>query len=142
MSITTVQDDLDTDTTFVLNGDQDLGTIRDEHGAIKTRGRYAAWSQKGTTRRDGIVGFFNTQAEAIDAIVKAHGIKADPAPRNLLTHTGMVHASGRRARGIAGGLAPKCCASSTALSRYHFLIPTEAEVTCQRCAAALAKASV
>jgi hypothetical protein len=133
-TITTTQDDLDTDTTFVSYGEQDLGTVRDEHGAIKTRGRYAAWSQKGATRRDGIVGFFNTKAEAIDAIVKAHGIKATPVPRHLATHTGVVHLSGRSARGIAGGLAPKCCASNAALSRYHFLVPTEQPVTCKRCA--------
>ena len=140
-AITTAQDDLDPHTVFVLHGDTDLGTVRDEQGAITTRGRYAAWSQKGATRRDGIVGFYNTKAEAIDAITKAHGIKTAPAPRNLQTHTGVVHASGRQARGIAGGLAPKCCASNAALSRFHFLVPTELEVTCQRCAAALAKAS-
>jgi hypothetical protein len=135
-AITTQLDDLNPDTTFVLHGDDDLGTIRDEQNAIKGRGRYCAWSQKGAGRRDGIVGFFNTKAEATDAIVKAHGIKADPAPRNLMTHTGMVHKSGRRVRGVAGGLAPKCCASLSALSRYHFLVPTEAEVTCKRCSAA------
>ncbi|MFE3123695.1 hypothetical protein ACFXHD_09770 [Streptomyces hydrogenans] len=133
-AITTTQDDLDKDTTFVLHGDTDLGTVLDEHGAIAGRGRYAAWSQKGATRRDGIVGFFHTKAEAIDAIAKAHGIKADPAPRHLMTHTGVVHKSGRRARGIAGGLAPKCCAGNAALSRYHFLVPTEQPVTCKRCA--------
>ncbi|MFE5912069.1 hypothetical protein ACFQ6B_23710 [Streptomyces wedmorensis] len=132
--ITTTQDDLDKNTTFVLHDDTDLGTVLDEHGVIKGRGRYAAWSQKGATRRDGIVGFFNTKAEAVDAIVKAHGIKADPTPRHLMTHTGVVHLSGRRARGIAGGLAPKCCASNAALSRYHFLVPTEQPVTCKRCA--------
>lgn len=134
-AITTLVDDLDRDTTFVLDGERDLGTVRDEHGVIKTRGRYCAWSQKGAARRDGIVGFFHTKAEAIDAIVRAHGIKADPTPRNLATHTGMVHRSGRRARSIAGGLAPKCCASLAALSRYHYLVPTEADVTCKRCLA-------
>lgn len=78
MQINTIQDDLNNNTTFVLHGDTDLGTVLDEHGDIKGRGRYAAWSQKGATRRDGIVGFFHTKAEAVDAIVKAHGIKAGP----------------------------------------------------------------
>ncbi|SCD41019.1 hypothetical protein GA0115251_106926 [Streptomyces sp. TverLS-915] len=62
-----------------------------------------------------------------------------PARPNLQTHTGVVHASGARTKALPVGRAPKCCASRSALARYHFLIPTEQAVTCRRCLAALAK---
>ncbi|EDY43951.1 hypothetical protein [Streptomyces sp. SPB074] len=64
-----------------------------------------------------------------------------PARPNLQTHTGVVHASGARTKALPVGRAPKCCASRSALARYHFLIPTEQAVTCRRCLAALAKES-
>jgi hypothetical protein len=57
---------------------------------------------------------------------------------NLQTHTGMVHAPGRFDTSIRGN-APKCCASASAVSRYHYLAPVTGEVTCRRCIAALAK---
>jgi hypothetical protein len=57
---------------------------------------------------------------------------------NLKTHTGAVHAPGSFFRAIAG-IGPKCAASANALMRYHYIIPTEDEVTCKRCLARLAK---
>ncbi|MFE4857410.1 hypothetical protein [Streptomyces sp. NPDC056670] len=60
-------------------------------------------------------------------------------PVNLQTHTGAVHAPGRSYKQLRSGTVPKCCASLSALARYHFLIPTSRPVTCRRCLAALAK---
>ncbi|MFD3573819.1 hypothetical protein [Streptomyces sp. NPDC058644] len=59
---------------------------------------------------------------------------------NIMTHTGKVHAPGRHYRQLRGK-APKCCASVSAVMRYHFTAPTSSPVDCQRCLAALAKES-
>ncbi|NEA19829.1 hypothetical protein [Streptomyces halstedii] len=56
--------------------------------------------------------------------------------RNLMTHTGTVHAPGRHFKQLRIQ-APKCCASVNALARYNFTIPTDAPVTCRRCLAAM-----
>lgn len=58
--------------------------------------------------------------------------------RNLQTHTGAVHAPGRASKFVGSGYLPKCCASNSAVARYHCLIPTNQAVTCKRCQAALA----
>lgn len=138
-TITTVQDDLDKDTTFVLHGDTDLGTVLDEHGAIPGRGRYAAWSQKGATRRDGIVGFFNTKAEAIDAIVKAHGIEQTPAAEETLERcTPMM---GGKVHTVMGGTlwngkeAPPfpLCRTGASTNRGTKYRKTTAPLTCTTC---------
>lgn len=65
--------------------------------------------------------------------------KTTSTASNLMTHTGRVHAPGRSFKQLRGGLAPKCCASASALARYHFITPTSQHVDCMRCLALLAK---
>lgn len=62
--------------------------------------------------------------------------KSEP---NVRTHTGMVHAPGKAFKGLRGQVAPKCCASASAVSRFHFIVPTSDPVTCKRCIASLAR---
>ncbi|NEA42746.1 hypothetical protein [Streptomyces sp. SID11385] len=61
-----------------------------------------------------------------------------PARPNIQTHAGTVHAPGRYDK-VLKTEAPKCCASRSALLRYHYLVPVDVPVTCRRCLAALAK---
>ncbi|MFE0101232.1 hypothetical protein [Streptomyces sp. NPDC059009] len=58
--------------------------------------------------------------------------------KNFRTHTGAVHAPGRYFKQFRMQ-APKCCASVSAVARYHYMIPTDEEVTCKRCLALMAK---
>ena len=58
---------------------------------------------------------------------------------NVRTHTGMVHAPGKAFKGLRGQVAPKCCASASAVSRFHFIVPTSDPVTCKRCSTSLAR---
>jgi len=54
---------------------------------------------------------------------------------NLQTYfpkTGKVHAEGRYIKHL-GVTAPKCCASAGAVSRFHYVIPTDLAVDCARC---------
>lgn len=141
MSITIEPDDIQPDTKWSIErGDDMLGVIWDEGTGMK-RGRYAAWSTK-AERRDGVVGFFRTRQEAVDAIAALWPAPAKDArqnePENLATHTGLVHAPGRYFKQIRSN-APKCCASASAVMRMHYLIPTNQPVTCKRCLVALAK---
>jgi len=55
-------------------------------------------------------------------------------PKNLLTHTGAVHSPGRYNKTLRTN-APTCTASLQALMRYHYITPTDADVTCRRCLA-------
>lgn len=59
--------------------------------------------------------------------------------KNLRTHTGTVHAPGRAWKQLRGEIAPKCAASASAVMRWHYILPTDEDVTCKRCLAALAK---
>ncbi|WP_327169539.1 hypothetical protein [Streptomyces subrutilus] len=141
-AITTQTDDLHTDTTYVLHGDTDLGTVRDEHGAITSRGRYVAWSQKGSGRHDGIVGFYDTKDEAVAAIAAAHGI----APRTEeLEHC--VSVLGGEVHAAAPGMAtydgvvltyPLCRSQgrNQMLTKFR---TTKAETTCCNCVARVAR---
>ncbi|MFJ4703161.1 hypothetical protein ACIP5N_33925 [Streptomyces sp. NPDC088768] len=61
-----------------------------------------------------------------------------PARPNIQTHAGTVHAPGRYDK-VLKTEAPKCCASRSALLRYHYLVPVDVPVTCRRCLAGLAK---
>lgn len=63
---------------------------------------------------------------------------APSAPQNLQTHTGMVHAKGRYSNSLRGPM-PACCTSESAVSRYHYVIPTSEPVACKRCLAGMAK---
>ncbi|MFE9850317.1 hypothetical protein ACFYPN_16105 [Streptomyces sp. NPDC005576] len=60
-----------------------------------------------------------------------------PAEPNLQTHTGKVHAPGAYYKQIKSR-APKCCASASAVARFHYIVPTDEPVDCHRCLAALA----
>jgi hypothetical protein len=60
------------------------------------------------------------------------------AKKNIMSHTGAVHAPGRYFKQLSA-IGPKCIASASALARWHFGIPTDSDVTCRRCLAALAK---
>lgn len=74
----------DTAAWFITRAGLDLGTVRDEGPWSSTRGRFAAWSQRGATRRDGIVGFYADRDEAARAIAAANptgAAAAEPAPR-------------------------------------------------------------
>lgn len=61
-----------------------------------------------------------------------------PAPEakatNLRTHTGTVHAPGRYSKRLRTNI-PACCASESAVARFHYVIPTSGPVTCRRCLA-------
>lgn len=61
-----------------------------------------------------------------------------PVAKNIQTHTGKVHAPGRYYKQLRG-VAPKCCASASAVMRYHYTAEVTAPVDCQRCLNALAK---
>ncbi|MCY0961485.1 hypothetical protein [Streptomyces sp. H27-H5] len=81
---TTTVDTLDEDTViraddhkpssrwFVARRNFSLGVIDDEGPWHATRGRYAAWSERGAERPDGIVGFYATLREAARAIADAN----------------------------------------------------------------------
>lgn len=60
-----------------------------------------------------------------------------PAESNLRTHTGKVHAPGAYYKQIKSK-APKCCASASAVARFHYIVPTAEPVDCRRCLTALA----
>ncbi|MFF4385592.1 hypothetical protein ACFY0G_02180 [Streptomyces sp. NPDC001552] len=69
-----------TGTWFITRNGHDLGTVRDEDSWSNTRGRWCAWSQRGATRRDGIVGFYGTRDEAARAIAAANPTGTTEAP--------------------------------------------------------------
>lgn len=77
----TETDDLDPNKHVVLpsaGGTDVLGVVFDEQGGIPSRGRFAAWSPKAGTR-NGVVGFFDTLAEATDAIGALYDAPAQSA---------------------------------------------------------------
>ena len=61
-----------------------------------------------------------------------------PAEPNIKTHTGVVHAPGKYYRALRAK-APKCCASASAVARFHYVIPVNLDVTCKKCLNLLAK---
>lgn len=65
-------------------------------------------------------------------------VEEKPAPKNLQTHTGAVHAPGGYDKVIRSNK-PRCVASRSAIMRLHYLVEVEGDVTCKRCAAILEK---
>lgn len=59
--------------------------------------------------------------------------------KNIKTHIGTVHAPGRSTKATGIGYLPLCCASASAVDRFHFLAPTDEPMTCKRCLTAQAK---
>lgn len=80
---------------FITRHGRDLGTVRDEGDWSKTRGRYVAWTSAGAERTDGLLDFFHTQAEAVQAILAAH-------PAAAPTH-GLTEPQARAYRILAAG---------------------------------------
>jgi hypothetical protein len=97
----------------------------------QVREMYASGSRASITYRDG------RRVEIRPATAADMPVET-ARPKNLQTHTGVVHAPGRYYRQLRSE-APACCASVSAVLRYHFLIDVDAPVTCKRCLTRLAK---
>lgn len=78
----------------VTMGKTQCGVIFDEEGAIKSRGRFAAWSMKAKPvegkPNNGIVGFFDTLEEAAEAIASLYRPKILPGTCRF-AYAGEIH---------------------------------------------------